>query len=320
MTWMFAGAVGMPGYSFMMGLLTSLRDAFGLRDDDDDDEYNPLASKNLDLWFRERFLPEYFGPDSSIAKELGLDEKQAQTLTRAVKMGPISAFTNMNIGSSVGLDGLFFRDDTPVDTNEEALRSLTYTLLTGATGSVVRNFVRGADYMLKGDWQRAAENITPAPIRNMLTATRLGSEGYITPTTQDVVAPVEEYTWGKLVGQAAGFGRTDINDIQKSNLLAKKMVVEIEKERTNYLDKIEKAYRDIDLGRTSGTKADDKINSIWRDIDDWNKETGYIHPITFENVGESISTRAEDRAGSIEGLRVPDQYAPFVRGIVEENR
>jgi hypothetical protein len=321
MTWMFAGAVNMPGYSFMMGLMTSLLAAAGLADDDDDEDgNNPLTSRNLDLWFRERFLPEYFGPDSDIANDLGLDREQAQALTRAIKMGPISAATNLNVGSSVGLDGLFFRDDTPVDTNEEALRSLWYTLSLGAFGSVLRNFVRGGDYMMKGDWQRAAENITPAPVRNALIAKRLASEGYVTPSTQDVVAPVEEYTWGKIVGQSAGFGRTDIADIQKSNLLAKRTVDKIEKERSKYLDKLDKAYRDITLKRTDMEGGTENINKVWREIFKWNDETDFINPIFLDNWEESIETRTEDRARSMQGLRVQKKYDPYVRGVLKENR
>ena len=321
MTWMFAGATGMPGFSFMMGLMTSLLVAAGLADDDDgEDGNNPLTSRNLDLWFREKFLPEYFGPDSDLANDLGLDKEQAQELTRAVKLGPISAATNLNFGSSVGLDGLFFRDDTPVDTNEEAMRSLWYTLSLGAFGSVLRNFVRGGDYMMKGDWQRAAENITPAPVRNALVAKRLASEGYVTPSTQDVVAPVEEYTWGKLVGQGIGFGRTDIADIQKSNLLAKRTVDKIEKERSKYLDKLDKAYRDITLKRTDMAEGQKNINAVWKDIFKWNDETDFINPIFLDNWEDSIETRAEDRARSMKGLRVPQKYDPYVRGLVSENR
>jgi hypothetical protein len=185
---------------------------------------------------------------------------------------------------------------------------------------VLRNFARGTQYVQDGDWQRAAESFMPAPIKNVLVSSRLGSEGYISPTTQDVVAPVEEYTWGKLVGQAAGFGRTDVNDMQKSNLIAKKMVTKIEKERSKYMDKLDRAYRDAELGRVSPEKAQENVNAVWEDIDKWNSETGYIHPITFKNVGESLETRAEDRAGSMQGLRVPEQYEPFIRGIVEGNR
>ena len=321
MTWMFAGTTGMPGYSFMMGLMTSLLAAAGLADDDDDEKgNNALTSRNLDLWFREKFLPEYFGPDSDLANDLGLDKEQAQDLTRAVKMGPISAATNLNLGSSVGLDGLFFRDDTPVDTNEEALRSLWYTLSLGATGSVLRNFLRGGDYMMKGEWQRAAENLTPAPVRNALVAKRLGSEGYITPSTQDVVAPVEEYTWGKLVGQGIGFGRTDVADIQKSNLLAKKTVDKIEKERADYINKLDKAYRDITLKRTNMKDGQEAINKVWKDIFKWNDNTDFISPIFLGNWQDSIGTRAEDRARSMQGLRVSKNYDPYVRGLLEKNR
>jgi hypothetical protein len=174
--------------------------------------------------------------------------------------------------------------------------------------------------MMKGDWQRAAENITPAPVRNALIAKRLASEGYVTPSTQDVVAPVEEYTWGKIVGQSAGFGRTDIADIQKSNLLAKRTVDKIEKERSQYLDKLDKAYRDITLKRTDMEGGTENINKVWREIFKWNDETDFINPIFLDNWEESIETRTEDRARSMQGLRVQKKYDPYVRGVLKENR
>jgi hypothetical protein len=320
MTWMFAGTVGMPGYSFMMGLMTALLAAAGLGDADDDDDNNPLTARNLDLWFREKFLPEYFGPDSDLANDLGLDKEQAQTLTRMVKMGPVSALTNINIGSSVGLDGLFYRDDTPVDNNEEALKAMSYALLFGATGSVVSRLIRGVDYALKGEGQLAAENLAPAPLRNILMAKRLGSEGYVTPSTQDVVAPVEDYTWGVLFGQGIGFGRTDIADIQKSNILAKRTVIKIEKERGVYLDKLEKAYRDVDLKRTGVEAGQKNVDKIWDDIYKWNYSTAHITPIYPANWQESLKTRDRDRAGSMEGLRVPKDFDPYVRSLLQNNR
>jgi hypothetical protein len=200
------------------------------------------------------------------------------------------------------------------------MRSLWYTISLGATGSVLRNFMRGGDYMLKGEWQRAAENLTPAPIRNALIAKRLGSEGYVTPSTQDVVSPVEEYTWGKLVGQSIGFGRTDVADMQKSNLLAKKTVDKIEKERSQYLDKLDKAYRDISLGRTDMEGGTENINKVWKEIFKWNDQTDFINPIFLDNWEDSIETRAEDRARSMKGLRVPKKYDPYVRGVLGENR
>jgi len=55
------------------------------------------------------------------------------------------------------------------------LRSLWYTLSLGATGSVLGYSLRGGTYMVGGDYQRAAENFTPAPMRNALIAKRLAS-------------------------------------------------------------------------------------------------------------------------------------------------
>jgi hypothetical protein len=139
MTAMFAGVVGLPGYSMIMGMAEGVREA--LRPDmededadeyyDEDDEGNPLGMRNLDIWFREWLIPHYFGKDSSLANAMGLTDEQALTLQRAVKMGPISAFTDLNIGSSVSLNELWFRDDVPAENSKEALEQFVFSTMTG---------------------------------------------------------------------------------------------------------------------------------------------------------------------------------------------
>jgi hypothetical protein len=79
MTGMFAGVVGLPGYSMIMGMAEGVREA--LRPDmededadeyyDDDDEGNPLGKRNLDLWFREWFIPHLFWPRQQSCKRYG---------------------------------------------------------------------------------------------------------------------------------------------------------------------------------------------------------------------------------------------------------
>lgn len=311
MTWMFAGAVGMPGYSFMMGVAQAIIDE--MRPDDEEpseeDDFNPLFSRNLDLWFREGFLPSYFGPDSDFAFYLDLSPEQAKTVVRGIKMGPVSAATDVNFGS-VGLDNMFFRDDAPTDTTQEAAKSLWWNM-AGATGGVAELFARGTDYAMDGDWQRTAENFAPGFIKGSIVAKRLAEEGYVTPSTGDEVKAKEEYTLGKLLLQAGGFGSTEVVDIQKTNIMVKRTVDAIEKERSKFLDRLDKATLQLDRNPTNENAA--KISAIWDEISKWEARTGYIHPISNENAAESIQTRVEARGSSMQGLRVPEKYDALVR-------
>jgi hypothetical protein len=316
MTWMFAGTVGMPGYSFMMGVAQAIIDE--MRPDDEEpgeeDDFNPLFSRNLDLWFRELFLPKYFGPDSDLAFYLDLSPEQAKTLVRGIKTGPVSAATDINFGS-VGLDNMFFRDDAPTDTVQDAAKSLWWNM-AGAAGGVAEQLSRGVQYALDGDWQRWAENFAPGFIKGSLVAKRLADEGYVTPSTGDVVKAREEYTLGKLLLQAGGFGSTEVVDVQKTNIMVKRTVDAIDKERAQFLRQLDMATLRLDRNPTDENAT--KISDIWDEIAKWEASTGYIHPISNENAAESAQTRAEARGRSMQGLRVPEQYDALVRDTLRD--
>jgi hypothetical protein len=164
---------------------------------------------------------------------------------------------------------------------------------------------------MDGDWQRMAENFAPGFIKGSIIAKRLAEEGYVTPSTGDVVKAKEEYTLGKLLLQAGGFGSTEVVDIQKTNIMVKRTVDAIEKERSKFLDRLDKATLQLDRNPTNENAA--KISAIWDEISKWEARTGYIHPISDENAAESIQTRAEARGNSMQGLRVPEKYDALVR-------
>lgn len=316
---MFSGVVGMPFYSLIMGAAEGIRDLLRnmLGDDDDDyldDEYNPLGERSLDLWFREKFLPEYFGPDSSIAQAMGLTPEQAKTLTRAVKMGPVSALTDMDFGSSMSLDGLFFHDQTTSDTDEDAIESAAFNFALGASGSLAKRLWRGYKYFDEGQGDRAAEMLMPGVIRNILVANRLEKEGNLT-TKGDEVKAREWYTTGKLMSQRLGFGSTEVADIQRSNTLARKMIKEIGSKRAEVTDRIKRAMLE---SQRNPTEANLKAYYATLDkINTFNKQTGYIDPITMDEVIQSFITDAESRAGAVRGLRTSRKYEPYVRGVMD---
>jgi hypothetical protein len=324
MTGMFAGVVGLPGYSMIMGMAEGVREA--LRPDmededadeyyDDDDEGNPLGKRNLDLWFREWFIPTYFGPNSDLASAMGLTEEQALTLQRAVKLGPISAFTDLNIGSSVSLNNLFFTEDVPAENSKEALEQFAFSTMTGPFGSMATSLAGAYDDFNNGDLVRGFEKLSPAFFRGAFTTYRLSQEGLQTRQGAEI-KDAEFYTTGKLVGQALGFQSTTVAEIQKSNFKAKQMVLDIQKERNKVLEKLDKAFQKFDNNPSDANE--EAIDDILVEIDRYNYKNGMI-PITNETIERSLEGRAKRREMADYGLILGEKEAAFVYPMLEKTR
>jgi hypothetical protein len=324
MTGMFAGVVGLPGYSMIMGMAEGVREA--LRPDmededadeyyDDDDDGNPLGKRNLDLWFREWFIPTYFGPNSDLASAMGLTEEQALTLQRAVKLGPISAFTDLNIGSSVSLNNLFFDNDVPAENSKEALEQFAFSTMTGPFGSMATSLAGAYDDFNNGDLVRGFEKLSPAFFRGAFTTYRLSQEGLQTRQGAEI-KDAEFYTTGKLVGQALGFQSTTVAEIQKSNFIAKQMVLDIQKERKDLLQKLDKAFQKSDNNPSDANE--EAIDDIFVEIDRYNYKNGMI-PITNETIERSLEGRAKRREMADYGLILGEKEAAFVYPMLEKTR
>jgi hypothetical protein len=311
MTGLFAGVTGLPLYSFIMGVSEGVRELMRDEEDEDydeDDEGNPLGKRNLDLWFRNSFIPSYFGPDSNLADALGLSEEDAKTLARGVEMGPLSAVTGLNLGASTSLDGLWFRDDSPGNTSREAFQNFIFGF-SGPIGSIGSNIAGAFDDFNNGQINRGFEKLAPAWLRGGLTSYRLSKEGATTPKGDEIVN-AEFYTTGKLAAQALGFGNTEVAQIQKSNFMAKQIVAKIEKEKATLLNRLDIAVRNDD---------DDKVDSILEQVDKFNTKNSML-PIDGETISKSLQSREERRSKSSQGLSVTDAQAPFVYPLVEGTR
>lgn len=311
MTGLFAGVTGFPLYSFIMGMAEGMRELLRDEEDEDydeDDEGNPLGKRSLDLWFRNSFIPSYFGPESSLANFFNLTEEQAATLSRGVEMGPISAYTDLNVGTSTSLDGLWFRSDAPAETSREAFQNFVFSF-TGPIGSVGSNIAGAFDDFNKGQINRGFEKLSPAWLRGGLSAMRLKSEGATTTTGDELMNP-EFYTTGKLLAQTLGFGSTEVAQVQKANFMAKKIVTEINREKQSILNRLDVAVRKDD---------DDEIDKMLEKIDKFNAKNAML-AINGETVSKSLQSRSERRGKSYQGLSVSDKEAPFVYPLVEGTR
>jgi hypothetical protein len=311
MTGLFAGVTGFPLYSFIMGMTDGIRELMRDEEDEDydeDDEGNPLGRRSTDLWFRNWLIPNYFGPSSSLASFFNLTEEQAQRLARGVEMGLIASYTDLNVGTSVSLDGLWFRSDAPAETSREAFQNFVFSF-TGPIGSVGSNIAGAFDDFNNGQLNRGFEKLSPAWLKGGLTAMRLKEEGATTTKGDEIMNP-EFYTTGKLLAQTLGFGSTEVAQVQKANFMAKQIVTKINREKQNILNRLDAAVRQDN---------DDKIDKILEEIDKFNTKNAML-AINGETVSKSLQSRAERRGKAYQGLSVSDKEAPFVYPLVEGTR
>jgi hypothetical protein len=323
MTGMFAGVVGLPGYSMIMGMAEGMREALrpDMEDDDEDEYYdedddgNPLGKRNLDLWFREWFLPTYFGPGSDLAKAMGLTEEQALMLQRGVKMGPISALTDINIGASTSLDGLWFRSDTPAEDSKAAFTQFVFDFVTGPFGSMGQQVVSAFDDFNNGQFNRGVEKMLPAFFRGAAKAVRVEEEGEQTRQGAEI-RNAEWYTTGRLLATSLGFQSTEIAEIQKKNFMAKRMIMEVQKERTKTLADLDLAVQRYD--NDPSDKNEERLEDALVAIERYNYKNGML-AITRDTVSKSLEGRAKRRGIAQEGLMVSPKEAPFVFPLVEKS-
>ena len=156
MTYVFAGAQGLPVYGAANVFSSALSAMFG-----DDDEP--------------------FDFDESVRSAIGdLGYK-----------GPINALTNIDIASRTGFNGMIWRDD-PRRLSEVGFTSYLAEHFFGPAFQVGVNVERGAKLLNEGHSYRALEAVLPTALRNPLKSMRFANEGALTtngaPIVQDVSA------------------------------------------------------------------------------------------------------------------------------------
>ena len=320
MTFMFGGITGLWNYSTVMGIAEGVREALrpDMEDEDEDEFYdenddgNPLGKRSLDLWFREWFLPTYFGPGSSIAKAMGLTDEQADMLQRGVKMGPISAITNINLGGSTSLDGMWFRDKPPAETAEQAFKDFVFSML-GPFGSAGEQFIGAYTEFNNGQVIRGVEKMLPAFFRGVPKAFRQEEEGETTRKGNEVM-DAEDYTFGRLLGTTLGFQSTDVAEIQKKAFAAKQIDVAIKKERLKVLDHLDLMLQRFE--KDPSDKNEENLEDAFVEIARFNYKNpvrGYL--ITQDTIRTSIKGRVERRDLTRFGISAP----PIIFDLIEKS-
>jgi hypothetical protein len=328
MTFLLGGVTAWPLYSTVMGMIDKYRELMREELEDDPEEYmqydaagpaNPWGKRSYDLYFRDTVIPSLFGHGSSVANYLGLTEAQAQTLARGIELGPLSAYTDMDFGSSTKLDNMWFRDDNPSETNRAAFEALALKLL-GPFGSFGTQFAGALDDFEKGDLDRGVEKLVPAFFRGTFAGLRLSEEGSQTAAQNAQLLDPEFYTTGKLLVRGFGFASTTEAEIQKSNILAKRMVEAVEQEKDKLVDSAGKALLRLAEDATN-VNAKKEYDAQIQKMIKFNLRNPFA-AITTETLSTSLGQKGQnrDRASMLQGIMVSETMTGVVMPMVESSR
>jgi hypothetical protein len=331
---LFGGVTGMLGYSAAVAFIDGLRDALRPDFDDEDadmfydmdDAGNPLGLRSIDLYIRNNLIGRYFGPESSFAQQFGLDPVTADLIARGVELGPLNALTDWNAQSSLALDGLVYRDTPDRASYEDKYVNFLYDHAFGAFGSVARNFARGFEAIAdQGEWARGFEIMAPAAFREPMEALRFAREGNFTLDGAEI-KPEEYYGAWRLLGQALGFGSTEVAESQIATFGVRKLAVEAGEAKQKIYTALEEAAKEnydavqkFGASSEQATRAKAKLDEAIKGVQEYNYRYFY-DAITTQGMGQSLRERMRRQAMTDESLYLPGDLAPWLAPIIRESR
>lgn len=295
---LFHGLVGMPLYSVICSVVDALTS-------DDDEEAkkrrakNPLTAENANLRFRYEFLPKYFG-DITIP---GVDGRQHR-LSEVLEKGPISALTDINIGSRTSFDGMWWREAKPGKTYLETAQNIILANL-GPGASTGINMVGAIDDFSNGKIERGLEKLVPAFFRGSLVAYRLGTEGAETKGG-DKMLKKSEINELNLIASVIGFQPTRLSRIQEKNFAFQKEVVEMEANRTKLLRRLNETILKAD-------STSEDVKKVFKEIAKYNRRypiEEYI--IDDDAIEKSLETFMEKKGMTFRGQYMPEKLLPYL--------
>jgi len=288
MTGLFAGVVGMPMYSLIVGVIQGLLGAMR-----DKDEPVPIEERNLDLWFRNKFLPEMFGDH----------------MAAIIEKGPVSVLSNLDIASSTSLDNLWFRDTKFNASAANEFKDFFINFM-GPSFSMGENVVKSYDDFRAGHFNEGVEKLTPAAFRGGVTQMRWGEEGILTKGQQAPIFRPEEVTKTMRFWKVFGFNPTELSRIQDTNFAIAEEVKKAQTERVEIMKRL-----DLDLTRTDNEHFREQIQKIIK----FNRNNPEL-AIEIDSIMDSVENRAKLRAMANRGLSVPEKLAPRLYKFIQPSR
>jgi hypothetical protein len=288
MTGMFAGITGLPLYNMIIAVAEGIRNALH----DEDDEPIPIEERDLDLWFRNVWLPKHFGEAASFFEK-----------------GPISTITNADIASSTSLSNLWFRD-TKYDHSMANQFSDFILSAAGPGASLVTDGFKAYDDFKSGHFNQGVEKLLPAFAKGTFTQWAWGKEGIKVKGSQAEIFSKEEITNMMRLWKAFGFNPTELTRIQESNYPAMELIKRAQDERNSIMNRL-----DLELVREDDEAFEETLIKASK-FTEANPEM----PIMPDTIVNSALKRAKLRAMADRGLIVPPKLMPRMYELINPSR
>ena len=313
-TMMYAGVTNFFGASVILGIYEL---AFGiyaaairlLEDEENEEETaeekaaregkqytlgNPAYYQSFREYINYVEIPNRFGVHGTVTTYLGLNNtRYAKYLQTILEKGLISTALTIDMSSSIGLNGLIFRDQ-PGDPTAGYFENMLNS--AGEVGffpvaSVIADIGTGIADILKGDYQKGLERGAPAIIKGGVRAYGRAQEGFVAPYTNAMIMKPDEYTATQIFAMAILGGR----NLEESRQVGSAYIV------NNYISKVNKARssisqdvkdRYIAFSKDSSKSNKYRLHTALQKLNDWNKkypfQTGMkFTPIELGTIAES---------------------------------
>ena len=286
-----AGYVGIPGATMAMGAIQGMMNA--IRDEDDED---PLEERDLEFWFRNKWLPQTFG-NIKIGNH---------TLDEILDKGLIASMTGYDISGSLSMNNMWVPDVKEQATSAAAMQEYLMSLLGPSASITFKQIPNAIDFFNKGEIARGIEQLAPAFARGSLTAYRYGKEG-ATTTSGAVIKEAEEFTQGQLLAQSMGFATEGLVARREAIFHLQGEILKVKRERTKLLDRLE---RELDKG------SDEDVEKAFNNVFTFNSRNPY-DAIGGDNIKQSIKKQIERKMKSDRGMPIDKKYYPQLLDLLE---
>tara|TARA_R100001591_G_scaffold13965_2_gene20372 strand:- start:7285 stop:10365 length:3081 start_codon:yes stop_codon:yes gene_type:complete len=253
-------------------------------------------------------LPLY-GAVSMIANLfLDEDEDDADTIVRKYigegwYKGVISEVTGLDVSQRVGLSNLVVQSNR--FNNDPSPEETFMFYLGGPAWSVGSRFLKGAQELQDGDFERGVESMLPGAVRNAYRAIVRypRDEGILTRRGDPVY---DDITTGELLGQLLGFAPTEYTYRQEINSNLKRIDSEANRTRTKLLRRYYVAKRFGDY---------DEAKKVRKEMIEFSKR----HPgakIDPDTINRSMAQHQESSITQHNGINI----SPYMQRALRQNR
>lgn len=271
MTFLFAGAAGLPMWWLYEGMANAFNAVFG------DDEV-PYDVNNE---FKNK-MTEVFGG----------------FVGDSISRGVIPQLTGLSLSDrmSTNLTDMWFRDVKKNQDEVDYAENMIISLL-GPTVGIGMKIPEALKRFNDGNVERAAEALAPAAFKNVLAASRLAKEGALTMKGDTLI---EDISGTEAFTQMLGFTPERLAQRQSANIEAKSYEENVKQRRQDLLNFLAMAIERED---------EDGEAKVLAKIDKFNEANDWL-PIKGSTIRASLKKRAKERAmaGELGGIRINKNF------------